>query len=160
MKQQYFKLPTMQLKQITFVEAILLQHSIWYVIFMLLRNEFTDKVKKTTYFWIIAPFLSSSSSITSHILWSLHNLWRMCSCAQELHNGSGSSQVLQKCVALMFKFSKRQDSHKTSNCLYWCSLKKKTKKNDFFYQWSVFKLVFESASLAKQISFWLITVMS
>lgn len=76
-----------------------------------------------TYFLRIDTWLLMNSSNVSHNSWSLHNLWRLCCCAHLSHNGSRSSQVLHKWVALVFRFSKRQWSHKISLSLEWLSLK-------------------------------------
>lgn len=103
--------------------VVLPQRNIWPTFFMLSRNEYIEN----TYFWF-SPFISRNSSITSHISWSLHDLCRMCCCAQLSHNGSRSSHVLQKWVALVFKSPKRQGSHKTSvslHCFSLLSFKKK-----------------------------------
>lgn len=49
-----------------------------------------------------------------HISWSLHIFCRVCCLAHSSHNGSGSSHVLQKCVALTWIFSIKHGSHSTS----------------------------------------------
>lgn len=48
----------MQFQQLILVEAILLQHSIWYIIFMLLRDEYIDKVEKKHLLSFIKQFLN------------------------------------------------------------------------------------------------------
>lgn len=57
----------------------------------------------------------------SQIVWSLNVFWRVCCFAHVLQNGSGSAQVLQKCVARTFSLSCKQGPHST---LCACSLLK------------------------------------
>lgn len=48
----------MQFQQLILVEAILLQHSIWSIIFMLLRDEYIDTVEKKHLLSFIKQFLN------------------------------------------------------------------------------------------------------
>lgn len=61
------------------------------------------------------------------ISWSLHIFCRVCCFAHVSHNGSGSSHVLQKCVAFKWIFSKEHGPHSLS--FLCCSNILKSNKN-------------------------------
>lgn len=61
------------------------------------------------------------------ISWSLHIFCRVCCFAHVSHNGSGSSHVLQKCVALKWIFSKEHGPHSLS-LLCWSNILKSKKE--------------------------------
>lgn len=85
---------------------------------------FTKYDTFNTYLGLKGTLVVESSAMLSHNSWFLHNLWRVCWTPQSAHNGSGTSHVLQKCVAFDFMSPWRQGSQNTS-FLSWPSLKLK-----------------------------------
>lgn len=75
-----------------------------------------------TYFFSDFVWKSVNCLKSSLISWPFVAFWRVCSWAQFAHIGSGSSQVLQKCVASVWMFPQRQGSQNTGFPVSWFSL--------------------------------------
>lgn len=96
---------------------------LWYYfmlyIFWLKSSYFSSKKPHVYYFLFTHSDIKILSEvekfpISSHNAWPLLNFCRVWCCAQSLQNGSGTSHVSQKCVALWHTFSFRHGTHNIS----------------------------------------------